>query len=252
MTKSGSVDASSLLYLASEQDPLVIRISLTQSLTRTALLVALLAGSPVLLAQTVYIDDELMAPLRTGQGTQYRILNAGLGSGTPLTLLERDEETGYSRVRTSRGQEGWILTRYLSNEPIAADQLEKARAELSSAREAQQEAQAAAESLRTERDELLAERADLRQEVQSLSTELDEIKSISSNALNLDRRNQELQETTQSLRNEVELLTTDNQRLRDKSESNFMLLGAALVALGVLIAVIVPMLKPTRKNDSWA
>jgi len=230
----------------------VIRIFLTQGMIRTTFIVALLFGSSMIMAQTVYIDDELMAPLRTGQGTQYRILNAGLSSGTPLTLLERNEETGYSRVRTNRGQEGWILSRYLSNEPIAADQLERARTELTNARENMREAQAAAESLRAERDELLAERAELRQEVQTLSTELDELKSISSNALNLDRRNQELQETTQSLRNEVELLTTDNQRLRDKSESNFMLLGAALVALGVLIAVIVPMLKPTRKNDSWA
>lgn len=217
-----------------------------------SLLISLLFVSPTLLAQTVYIDDRLIAPLRSGQGTQYRILDAGLVSGTPVTLLERNEETGYSRVRTRGNQEGWILTRYLSNEPIAADQLERARSELASAQETMQAAQSTAGSLEAERDQLLSERAALRDQVQALGGELDEIQSISANAINLDRRNQELQETSQALRNEVELLTTDNQRLRDNSESNFMLLGAALVGLGVLIAVILPMLRPTRKNDSWA
>lgn len=217
-----------------------------------SLLILLLSMAPAAMAQTVYVDDRLVAPLRSGQSTEYRILDAGLVSGTPLTLLERNEETGYSRVRTPRKQEGWILTRYLSDEPIAADLLESARRNLASAQAGQKEAQSAAQELQTERDQLLAERATLREEVRSLSNELDELKSISSNALTLDKRNQELQETSQSLRNEVELLTTDNQRLKDKSESNFMLVGAGLVGLGILIAVVLPLLRPTRKNDSWA
>lgn len=217
-----------------------------------SLLICLSFVSISVFAQTVYVDDRLVAPLRTGQGTQYRILDAGLVSGTPLTLLERDEENGYSRVRTPKGQEGWILTRYLSNEPIAADQLERARRELEKARATMQQAQTRAQELEKERDELLAEGASLQQEVGSLTRELNELKSISSNALNLKTQNEELQESAQALQNEVEMLTTDNQRLRDKSESNFMLLGAALVGLGVLIAVIVPMLKPTRKSDTWA
>lgn len=221
-------------------------------LATTSLLILLLCVAPAAVAQTVYVDDRLVAPLRSGQSTEYRILDAGLVSGTPLTLLERNEETGYSRVRTPKNQEGWILTRYLSDEPIAADLLESARRNLAKAQAAQKEAQSIAKTLQAERDQLLAERATLREEVRSLSNELDELKSISANALNLDRRNQELQETSQALRNEVELLTTDNQRLKDKSESNFMLVGAGLVGLGILIAVVLPLLRPTRKNDSWA
>lgn len=216
------------------------------------LLLMLLLASTSALAQTVYVDDRLVAVLRTGQGTQYRILDASLVSGTPLTLLERNEETGYTRVRTSDNQEGWILTRYLSNEPTAAAQLDDARAQLEQARAAREESQSRASTLEAEREQLIAERDALREQVRALTSELEEVRSVSANALNLDRRNRELQETNQSLRKEVELLTTDNQRLKDKSESNFMLLGAGLVGLGVLIAVIVPWLRPTRKHDSWA
>lgn len=231
----------------------MIRITL---LNRHSVLVSLflllLLVSPGLLAQTVWVDDRLVAPLRTGQGTEYRILDAGLVSGTPLEVLERNEETGYTRVRTPKNMEGWILTRYLSNEPIAQDLLERARRDLEKAQAAMQQAQQTATGLQTERDQLQEEGSALREEVRRLSNELNELKAISSNALSLDQRNKELQETTQALRDEVELLTTDNQRLRDKSESNFMLLGAGLVGLGVLIAVILPMLRPTRKSDTWA
>ena len=56
----------------------------------------------------------------------------------------------------------------------------------------------------------------------------------------------------QKLSDELEILAAENERLEAGRESNFMLLGAGLVFGGVLLALIVPMLKPTRKNDSWA
>ena len=48
------------------------------------------------------------------------------------------------------------------------------------------------------------------------------------------------------------MLTAENERLEANKESDFMLLGAALVALGVFIAVVLPWLKPSRKADNWA
>ena len=42
------------------------------------------------------------------------------------------------------------------------------------------------------------------------------------------------------------------ERLEAKRESDFMLLGAGLLILGMIIAVVLPWLKPTKKIDSWA
>ena len=75
---------------------------------------------------------------------------------------------------------------------------------------------------------------------------------MSANALNLDQRNQELREENEQLRNELELLQTDNSRLKAKAESNMMLVGGALVFLGVILALLIPMIKPSKKTDSWA
>lgn len=218
---------------------------------RLTIILLLLATSLPLQARTVYIDDTLYAPVRSGEGTQYRILHNGLRSGTPVELLERSE-SGYSRVRTPDGIEGWIVSRYLSEQPIARDrlsaaqqQLERTRSELASLKESLQQTQA-------ERDQLATAENRLEDRSEQLAEELREIKAISANAITLKERNQELQEVNQRLRNDVEVLTAEKERLEAKKESDFMLLGAGLVLLGVILALVVPLLKPTRKHDTWA
>ena len=217
-----------------------------------AVLLTMLVVTGVAQARTVYIDDTLYAPVRSGQGTQFRILHSGLRSGTAVTLLEQNEESGYSRVRTSQGIEGWIPTRYLTNQPIARDRLEAANRELEQTRARLEELQARMGEVAEQRNQLSSREEELEQRVAELSRELEEIRSVSENALNLDRRNRELQESNQRLRNEVEVLTAEVERLEARKESDFMLLGAGLLILGMFIAVVLPWLKPSKKNDTWA
>lgn len=85
-----------------------------------------------------------------------------------------------------------------------------------------------------------------------LQEELQRIKSIAADSINLERRNRDLREENQKIRNDLEVLTAENERLEASKEYDFMLLGAGLVLGGVLLALIIPMLKPTRKTDNWA
>ncbi len=202
-------------------------------------------------AQTMYIDDMLLAPLRSGEGLQYRIVNKGLPSGTRIELIETSD-SGYSRVRTSEGQEGWLPTRFLTPQPVAKDRLAAATRKMEDAQNQLKETQEELENVRNERDQLASSESDLETRSGKLSQELERIKAVSDNALNLDRRNRELQQSNQELKKEVEVLTAENERLEANKESDFMLLGAALVALGVFIAVVLPWLKPSRKADNWA
>ncbi|ROU01846.1 TIGR04211 family SH3 domain-containing protein [Marinobacter sp. R17] len=221
--------------------------------TLTKLLAAALLTALCLpaFAQTKYVDDELLIMLRSGEGNQFRILDS-LKSGTRLEVLQEGDESGYSKVRTQDGQEGWVLTRYLSSQPIARDRLAAAQNKLERTEAALSEAQKKLEALQSERNQLASSEDSLQSRASKLSAELDRIKEVSSNALNLDRRNRELQESNQQLKKEVEVLTAENERLEAKKESDFMLLGAGLVGLGVLIAIVLPWLKPTRKTDNWA
>lgn len=202
-------------------------------------------------AKTMYVDDSLSITVRSGEGTQFRILKSDLTSGTRLELLQAGE-SGYSLVRTPDGVEGWVLSRYLTDSPIARDRLVRANRELEDARNQLTALRQQLTQVTAERDSLASSESSLESRTQNLSTELAQIKEISSNALNLDRRNRELQEENQRLRNDVEVLTAEKERLETKSESDFMLLGAGLVLLGIILALIIPLLKPTKKADNWA
>lgn len=203
-------------------------------------------------SQSMYIDDTLLVPLRSGEGTNFRIVHKGLKSGMKLEILEQSQQSGYSKIRTPGGIEGFLPTRYLTSSPIAKIRLLKANKDMS--------------LLQTENIELKKELSTITKahksldqnfkktstELASNSKELTNIKSISSNALNLDRRNRELRESNEQLRSQLELLQTENMRLKDKSESNTMLMGGGLVTLGIIIALVIPLIRPSKKTDSWA
>lgn len=202
-------------------------------------------------AATVYVDDVLYAPIRSGEGTEYRILHSGVRSGTALELIERSE-SGYSRVRTPDGIEGWMVSRYLTDTPIARQRLESANRQLAEAKETVSELRSQVAELTEERNTLRSSEANLEARAGRLSQELKEIKAVAADSLNLKRRNEELNNENQKLRNDLEVLTAEKERLEANKESDFMLIGAGLVLLGIILALIVPALKPTRKTDNWA
>lgn len=73
-------------------------------------------------AETRYVSDDLEVTLRTGQSTSHQIVRM-VKSGTAVEALETDANTGYSKVRTPSGSEGWVLSRYLMTAPSARQQL---------------------------------------------------------------------------------------------------------------------------------
>lgn len=203
-------------------------------------------------AETQYVDDVIYVPVRSGPGNEYRIIESALRSGTPVEVLEQDEETGYSRVRFGDDEEGFIATRFLSSERIAEERLEDVQQQLSSTEEQLSETESGLEETRSKLNQTQEEKQALESELAKTSDELERIRTISEDAINLEKRNRELREERQELRKELELVTNENQRLEDSRESSYLLTGGGLVIAGILIAVIFPLLKPSRKSESWA
>ena len=86
-------------------------------------------------AQTRYVTDRTIVEMRRGPSTEYLILR-NLEAGERVEVLEQNEDAGYSRVRVAdQGTEGWILTRFLTAEPIARERLAVAERSLAAARE---------------------------------------------------------------------------------------------------------------------
>ncbi|MDR9425999.1 MAG: TIGR04211 family SH3 domain-containing protein [Marinobacter sp.] len=212
--------------------------------------VLIISSISVAQARTVWVDDQLYLPLRSGAGTQYRIVQNAMPSGTALEVLEVGSD--YTRVRSPSGNEGWVANQYLSDQPIAADQLKEVRRQLEAARQQVTELTSKLEKVTEQRDGLQNAENNLSSRAEALQEELTRIKNVAADSLNLERRNKELVQENQKLSDNLEVLTAENERLEASKESDFMLLGAGLVLGGVLLALLIPMLKPSRKNDNWA
>jgi len=218
----------------------------------TALLFVALASSA--LAQgTRYISDEQLIPIRSGPGTEYRILHAGLPSGTRLELLRSDADSGWSEIRTTSGLQGWMLTRYLISDKPATVQLAEVSAELQQHRTRADALTAERNALQTQLETLRGELGSNLESLDSTAEELERIQQLSGNAVQLDQQNRRLIEEVELMHTSIEMLEAENRRLQDTRDQEAFMNGAMAVLLGVVIALVVPRLWPRRRRDSgWA
>jgi len=198
-------------------------------------------------AQTEYVSDELEVTLRTGPSTQNAIVRI-LKSGTPLTILERDSDSGYAHVTTSAGTEGWVLLRFLSSQPVARDRIVVVERRLKEAREQVQETQAELDSLRAELSGTQQRLGDAESAGEGMAKELNDIRSASANAVSLRDQNNTLRQRVVDFERQTDELEMENRELRSRDTREGMVIGAAVFLLGMLASVILPRLKPKRRS----
>jgi SH3 domain protein len=200
-----------------------------------------------------YVSDKQYIPLRSGPGGEYRITHTGIPSGTGLTVARTSSDDVWAEITTDRGTSGWIRTQYLMEEVPAQNKLTAAIRRADQATEKSQSLATEMEVLQAEHVELINQLTSNDSQLGSVSEQLNQLKQISGNAVNLDADNRRLAETTENLRSEVEMLQAENLRLQDNLESEDFLNGALAVLLGVIIALVAPRLVPKRrKSSSWA
>lgn len=215
----------------------------------TLALLGALTTPTLLVAETQFVSDDLVITLRTGQGNQYEILKT-LSSGAKLEILEQTE-TGYTRVRTDSGMEGWVRTQYLTKEPIARVQLETMQKKMESMTEKLNAAQEELKSLRKEKGQLDTSLSKLRSEHESTSKELENLSDVAARPKQLATENKELRLEYEKINDELVLVKQENQVLKDRSKRNWFLTGAGVVILGIIIGLIIPKFR-FRKKDSWS
>ena len=208
-----------------------------------------LSLSTTLMAETQFVSDDLVITLRTGQGNQYEIIKT-LSSGTKLEILEQTD-TGYTKVKTDSGLEGWVRTQYLTKEPIARVQLESAQKKIESLSEKLSAAQEELKSLRKEKSQLDSTYSKLRSEHESTAKEFETLSEVAARPKQLATENKELRLQYEKINDELVLVKQENQVLKDRSKRNWFLTGAGVVILGIVIGLIIPRFR-FRKKDSWS
>ncbi len=213
-----------------------------------ALLLAVLAQSVA--AQTRYVSDEFEITLRTGPSTANQIIRM-LESGTQLEMLEQDPESGYTRVRTLGGTEGWVISRYLMTEPAARDQLAAMRQRLETIRNQSGDLGAQLDDLTRAKQEAEARIRTLEAENKQLEAELAEIRRTASNVLAINAENNALREQLSTAEVQIAALQQENGELASRRNRDWFIAGAAVLLAGVLVGIIVPRIR-WRKRSRWS
>ena len=201
------------------------------------------------IAETRYVSDRLEIQMRTGKGTQFRILRM-LPSGTALEVLKTDKESGYTRVRAPGGVEGWVLSRLLMNDQAARDKLAEAEKTLARLELENRKLNAAFDELQNEKGSTDQERSRLNKDNRKLSQELEEIRRTASSALAIDAENDELKSRIVAYERQAQTLQQENEGLKDRTARDWFMVGAGVVILGMVIGLIIPRIR-WRKKSSW-
>lgn len=202
--------------------------------------------------ETRYVTDLIFTPIRSGPGGDYRIINKGLPSGTEVTYYGTTEDGVWAEVETRGGTRGYLRAQYLQTDIPRANQLNALEAELATSRDR-------ASTLQQNLDEAVEQLASSDSTMSSTATELaetraelDEIKRISGNALQLDQLTKELTGKLEDASARNDLLALENARLEDRVASNQRLEGVLSLIAGIVIALLIPRLTvKRRRNDGW-
>ncbi len=217
------------------------------------LVIALLSliSSFVFAQQTIYVSDVLYVPLRSGAGIEYRIINAAMKSGTQLTRVEQSEDQVWSKVKTQSGDEGWIRNQYLTEVMTSQLRLNLAETKLARIEKVNAELKAQNTTLSKENATLSREGKKVSSSKQRIANELDKLKQLSAGAVELDRNYQELLQKHEVTQTQRDSLMAENEQLKGDKSLTFMLYGAGILVLGIILAIVVPVLKPKKGYSEW-
>lgn len=186
--------------------------------------------------------------MRTGQGTDHKIIKS-VKTGTKLELIEVSED-GYSKVKIPNGPEGWVLSRYLLDQPVAKDRLIIAEKKIKALRSKTKDLKKQLKSYKSTSSTLQKDGSRLAKSNSKLTNELEKIKEIASNQIALNKENKTLKEQVLSLKREMQLVQQENMSLSDRSTRDWFLIGAGVFVVGIIMGVVLPNLR-FRRKQSW-
>jgi SH3 domain protein len=203
----------------------------------------------IVLAETRFISDELTVPLRRGPNNTYKVIHAGLPSGTPLEVITADDGSGFTQVKMQNGDEGWVPTQYLSTEPAARDRLTTASKRIESLTTELSNLRQGIKDEKTARNTAEGSSNDLKNQVKQLQTELAEIRRVSANAVATYEENKSLKEQNEQIQRSQNEQVSRIKQLESHELEVWLLTGGGLVVLGLIFGVVIKSRPKTR--DGW-
>ena len=200
---------------------------------RVSALAVLLLLPLLVVAETRFVEVEVT--LRRGPGTDFGISQM-VRSGSPVEVLETNRAAGWTRVRLGTGTEGWMLTRYLIENPASMQELVAAQRRI--------------EELTALNREVGGERNRLMNESDQLAEELAKLRDLSSDTIALESTKNRLEASVTRLEQEVSQLKEENRLLGANVKRDWFLAGGGVLFVGLLLGLVLPRVRWRRKR-SW-
>ena len=179
-------------------------------------------------AATKYVTDEFEIMLRTGQSNKHEIRRQ-IKSGTPLQVLQESE--GYTQVRMQNGIEGWVISRFLMDQPSGRDRL--------TALERRHE------KLKTKFDQAVAE------EKASMQKEIQRLKDIAKRPLELQRENDQLKAQLAQEKDRYDKLAAESEVLKSPlKDREWFTRGALVVVVSMIFGIVLTRI-PWQRKKKW-
>jgi len=202
---------------------------------------------PAAFAQSAWVTDQFEITLRSGPSTSNAI-QLMVSSGTRLEVIERDDESGYTRVRTQGGTEGWVLSRYLMSEPSAREQLEQLTSQLTNANSRGSSLDSQLGAIRSEYDSAKQQIAALEREKTAAETELAEIKRTAANVLAISEQNKSLMDQLTAAQIRADTLEQENRALASQTTRYWFMAGGLVLLVGFLLGIWLPRIQWQRRS----
>jgi SH3 domain protein len=214
--------------------------------TRIILFAALLLPVTAL-AESAWVTDQFEITLRSGPSTSNAI-QLMVGSGTRLEILERDADSGYTRVRTQGGTEGWVLTRYLMNEASAREQLQRLTSQLTNANSRGTSLDTQLKAIRSEYDTANRSIQALERDKAAVEKELAEIKRTAADVLSINEQNKSLMDQLTAAQIRADTLEQENRALASQTRRYWFMAGALVLLVGIVLGIWLPRIRWQRRS----
>lgn len=213
-----------------------------------ALCILFLSGS--VNAETVYMTDNMDFTLRATENPRGKTITM-IPSGTELELLRKNTISGFSKVRTKEGLEGYVITRHTTDLPGSRVQLDQTNKKLASLTEENNILREEIIAIKGNNTQALTPNQNLLEERNRATQELKELKEASTQTVQLKQQRDQLQERVISVERELEQLKRENQALQGTANQDWFLYGGAVAFLGILFGIFLPRIGWRRRSSGW-
>lgn len=205
--------------------------------------------SSTALAESLYITDQFEVTLRSGTSTSNSIISM-LKSGQKVQLLEQDVATKYSLVETEGGKKGYVLTRYLDQQPSGRERfnaLQKQSEQLKKTITQLKQQLKEFKSSKQSDDQSISQ---LNQDLIQTRQALEKLREDTSDTVRVLEQNENLQTRINVLESEKKILSDENAQYKDRTAMDWFIRGAGVALVAFLIGIIVTRIR-WKKRDSW-